>query len=359
MAAPNYPYANGPFSEDLSPAPGSSPPPPYHIVVANRSHRGSTSYPQGQRSPTLTTFPAPTGEFPTHGSQIPGYAVLASEMTGPQGQIYHQLVQMPYPGIGYPPGSPPVPLGFPPPRSPPQSPRQVHIVHQPLPTHTGRDPGLSPSSDSASTLTLTANSTPSANSSPSANPTHPAISSPSITDSAITTTTVYTEPPWTDDQDRLLTRLRKNELNSHLDISAGLEDIFQVKRSEDAIKKRVAHLKARRKAWREEVTMASLNSVMQTELAATLNSSVHQQCVQLRQAAKLELERILAQDGGILTKTMQERMVSDQKEKNEKYRALASMERKEEHSPEREWEQLDGDDSDGDQASQGEGYEVL
>lgn len=283
------------------------------------------------------------------------YAVLASEIAGAQGQVYHHLVQMPYPGTGYAPGSPPVPPGFPPPGSPPQSSRQTHIVHQPLPTHTGRDPGADVH------LSAQTNSSPVPRQQPKSADT--TTSTPAaIISASIPTATIITEPLWTEAQDRLLTRLCKDELNSYLEISGALEVVFQVKRGEDAVKKRLAHLKARRKPWSEaklnqaaQKAMQSLNSVMQEQLTRSLNSSGNGQSVAMRLAVRLELEKMLVEDNGILIRTMQERIMSKQMERNAKYRT--AMEQKE-HGPEREWERVDGDE-DGDQVSQGEDFEVL
>lgn len=259
MTGSGYTYNSDRLPEDeghIYRSPASSPPPPYNLVI----RRASASHPQGPNSTILTAFRAHQ-----NGTQTQDYAhvtsvspdsayaaVLASEMAGVEGPVYHHLVQVPYPETGHPPGSlpgflpgsSPVLPGFPPPPLSPRSPDQTHLVPQPLPTHTGTDPGYV-------SLSIQPNS-PGPTQQPTTTAIAPAsILTPKATDTAMDTD--CTEPSWTPDQDRYILRLRKRDQKSHQEISRELEGVFQAKRDASAVKERLARLRAWRKVvWKNE-----------------------------------------------------------------------------------------------------------
>lgn len=115
--------------------------------------------------------------------------------------------------------------------------------------------------------------------------------------------------------------------------------------------------------------MQSFSSVMQEELASSfelhftadpnrdrnsLNDADNKQSADLRLAVRLELEGMLAQ--GNLTRTTQERMVSEQKERSA--RCTIAMGQRE-RGREREWEWVDGDGNGDAAGDQVEDYEIL
>ncbi|KAK1782237.1 hypothetical protein QBC45DRAFT_8286 [Copromyces sp. CBS 386.78] len=346
MSPLSYTYNSGRFSEDdghMPHSPGSSPPPPYDVVLAGRHRRASASHPQDPSSPISTAF-----RETQHGSQTQDHghvtsispeaayaAVLASGMTGVEGLVYRHLVQVPYPGTGYPPGyppgSPPVPLGFPP------SPQPVSLllqqasaypVPQPLPTHTGADPAAAVRGQQPTAVATT---------------TSTSASTPTAAD--------CTGPWWTPEQDRLLL-LRKDEYNSLSDMSAALDEVFHVKRDADAIAKRLKHLRARSKVWGEDKLKQAVPS------AASLNCSPaedHAQLAGIRDAVQRELDAMVRQ--GNLAGDMEQKLLDEQRESSARFTAAMRL-----TDRGREQERADGVvDEDGD-ATRGqvvEDYEIV
>ncbi|KAK3952364.1 hypothetical protein QBC32DRAFT_341563 [Pseudoneurospora amorphoporcata] len=337
MSPLSYTYNSSRFFEDdghMPHSPGSSPPPPYDVVLAGRHRRASASHPQHLSSPILTAF-----RDTQHGSQTQDH-----------------LVQVPYPEGGYPPGyrpgSPPVPLGFPPSPQPVSLLLQqasAHPVPQPLPIHTGADPGAAVRGQQLTPVATT---------------TSTSASTPTAAD--------YTGPWWTPEQDRLLL-LRRDEYNSLSDMSAVLEEVFQVKSDADAIAKRLKHLRARSKVWGEDKlkqaaqkVMQQLNSVLEDQLtqtrtvpsAASLNCSPAEDHVQLagiRDAVQRELDAMVRQ--GNLAGDMEQKLLDEQRENSAKFTATMRL-----TDRGREQERADGVvDEDGD-ATRGqvvEDYEIV
>lgn len=280
MAGSGYTYNGRRYIDDDSPllqtltASSASPPPPYHLVT----HRASSAHPHGPRSPILTSFREAQHAIQSQGQgpvssafhEAAYEAALASGMTNVDGLLYHHHVgQVPYQGHepeGRSPGFPSAATGFTSPPPSARSPDAAHLVPQPLPTHTGADPGsvsasmhpnsfvpaqqaIAPAHAPASTLTDTAAVTTTATTTTTA----------TATVTTMTTATDNNEDIWIPAQDRYIMRLRKREQKSYEEISQELEGVFQVKRDASAVRERLMRLRAWRKVvWKnDEVSLPS------------------------------------------------------------------------------------------------------
>lgn len=206
-------YIYGHFTEDDGPfipaLEGSSPPPAYDVAVAERARRPSASH----RLQSFPAFPTPRYEAREQGhlsSVSPnfahgGYAALMSgsgmaEMAGGQGLVYHRFVQRPSPPPSH------------------HSAQSVQVSHNPS---TLLSPILISPAQQSTTSTAPANS----------------------------------NDPWTPEQNRFIFRLVKVEGKSLQEISNALEHVFHVERDADTIARQLAFLRARGKAWSDDVSL--------------------------------------------------------------------------------------------------------
>ncbi|KAK3485268.1 uncharacterized protein B0T23DRAFT_408362 [Neurospora hispaniola] len=282
-------YIYGHFTEDDGPfipaLGGSSPPPAYDVAVAERVRRPSASHRLNQNPQTFPAFPTPqyeTRDQRNLSSVSPnfahgGYAAVMpgsgmAEMAGGQGLVYHRVIQRPSPPPSH------------------HSAQSVQVSHNP------------------STLSSPILNSPAQQSTKSTAPANP-------------------NDTWTPEQNRFILRLDKVEGKSLQEISIALEHVFHVERDADTIARQLAFLRARGKAWSDDLSVTeNLGSIQQPDSTTTSTDTPtamnDEQLADVGFAVRLELEQRLR---GSLVSDLKQRMFSEQRERNAEYTAMMTM----------------------------------
>ncbi|EAA29321.2 hypothetical protein NCU09053 [Neurospora crassa OR74A] len=300
-------YIDGRFTEDdgqfIPALGGSSPPPAYDVAVAERVHRAPASHRLDQNPQIIPAFPTPQygtqdqGHISSFSPNFAhgGYAAVISgtgmaEMAWAPGLI----VQGPSPPPSH------------------HSAQSVQVSHNP------------------STLSSPILNSPAQQSTKSTAPTN-------------------SKDTWTPEQNRFILRLDKVEGKSLQEISDALKHVFHVERDADTIARQLAFLRARGKAWSDDQlkqaiakTIQQLSTTMfQEQLSVTENlGSIQQpdstttstdtptaindeQLADVGLAVRLELEQRLR--GSLVGANLEQRMLSEQRERNAEYNAMMTM----------------------------------
>ncbi|EGO55065.1 hypothetical protein NEUTE1DRAFT_48148, partial [Neurospora tetrasperma FGSC 2508] len=278
-------YIYGHFTEDDGPfiptLGGSSPPPAYDVAVAERVRRAPASHRLDQNPQIIPAFPTPQ-----YGTQDQGHISSVSPNFAHGGYAAVMsgtgMAEMAWaPGL---------------------------IVQGPNPP---------PSHHSAQSVQVSHNLS--------------TLSSPILISPAQQSTTstapTNSNDTWTPEQNRFIFRLDKVEGKSLQKISIALEHVFHVERDADTIARQLAFLRARGKAWSDDLSVTeNLGSIQQpdstTTSTGTSTATNDKQLADVRLAIRLELEQRLR---GSLASDLEQRMFNDQRERNAEYTAMMTM----------------------------------